>query len=151
MPITDDGIWLINISNEPIQAPDTVTIAGITVLRSDLKSKHEVLGYLAEHGENLTTLSECFSCYLEKYDNELFWHYPISDELHAGAYFVPVREGFLSIPYNSIDTESYEVLYLEDAKLLDEASIRLLWQDWTRFSADLQAAMQDMLNHLTRS
>lgn len=140
--IKEDGLWLLNISKEQDQKQDTVTIGGISILKKDLKSRDEVLNYLAQSDLNPMELNECLSYPQKKYGRQLFWHYPISDEIHAGAYFVPVLEGFLSIPY-----ENNEELLYDEAKMLDEQSLSLLYEDWTRFSANIQAVMQEMLTY----
>ena len=82
--------------------------------------------------------------YMEKYQNELCWHYPTTDELHLGTFLLLVKEGVLSLPFNEVDSVDYELFCLEDACLCDAASINLLIADWYCFDADLRHAMEGM-------
>lgn len=82
--------------------------------------------------------------YREKYQNELCWHYPTTDELHLGTFLLLVKEGVLSLPFNEVDSVDYELFCLEDACLCDAASINMLIADWYRFDADLRHAMEGM-------
>ena len=82
--------------------------------------------------------------YLGKYQNELCWYYPTTDELHLSTFLLLVKEGVLSLPFNEVDGVDYELFCLEDACLCDAASINLLIADWYRFDADLRHAMEGM-------
>ena len=77
--------------------------------------------------------------------------YPISDGNHMGTFFVPVKEGILSLPYDRVEREDYEVFTLEDACLCDATSMEVFLEDWDSFSGQLRQAMGNMawaLRHL---
>ena len=58
-----------------------------------------------------------------------------------GTFFVPVQEGILSLPYDRVEREDYEIFTLEDARLCDATSIL---EDWDSFSGQLRQAMENM-------
>ena len=103
-----------------------------------------MLDYLRENGASHTALMDICEEYREKYQNELCWHYPTTDELHLGTFLLLVKEGVLSLPFNEVDSVDYELFCLEDACLCDAASINMLIADWYRFDADLRHAMEGM-------
>ena len=103
-----------------------------------------MLDYLRENGASHTALMDICEEYREKYQNELCWHYPTTDELHLGTFLLLVKEGVLSLPFNEVDSVDYELFCLEDACLCDAASINLLIADWYCFDSDLRHAMEGM-------
>ena len=72
------------------------------------------------------------------------WRYPICDGIHAGAFILATKDGYLSLPYNSMDEEDYEILVLDDAVFHDPASLTTFLSNWEDFSADLTDAMREM-------
>jgi hypothetical protein len=84
--------------------------------------------------------------YSEEFGNELIWRYPISDGVNAGTIIVTVKEGFLSLPYNEMDSSEYELFELERSNLLDENELKQFISEWKIFSDDLSGALGDMLN-----
>ena len=96
---------------------------GITLDFSKLLSKDALLQYLEENGATDHTLADIRNRYESEFGNELMWRYPLSAGLHAGAFIIPVQEGFLSIPYDEMDAQEYELLTLEGAGLMDEDEI----------------------------
>ena len=109
-------------------------------IMNGMKTAHTVEEYRA-CGRALMDICEE---YLEKYQNELCWCYPTTDELHLGTFLLLVKEGVLSLPFNEVDSVDYELFCLEDACLCDAASINLLIADWYRFDSDLRHAMEGM-------
>ena len=71
--------------------------------------------YLKDNGSTDCTLSDIRLRYYAAYGNELCWRYPISDGIHAGAFILVTKDGYLSLPYNSMDEDEYEILMLDDA------------------------------------
>ena len=65
-----------------------------------------------------------------------------------GTFILVVKEGYLSIPYDSADEEDYEILTLEDAALHDVDSLTVFLQDWKSFADDLTDAMREMCSIL---
>ena len=121
-----------------------MTINGIQFDPAELMSKDELLTFLREHGESDRALSHIRDCQYEKYGNELIWRYPISDGWHLGTFIVPVKEGFISLPFDFIDREEFELLELNDSAMFNADEIQYFIDDWRSFSEDLLSAMTDM-------
>ena len=94
--------------------------------------------------EELASLEHDRLRYYAAHGNELCWRYPISDGIHAGAFILATKDGYLSLPYNSMDEEDYEILVLDDAVFHDLASLTTFLSDWEDFSADLTDALREM-------
>ncbi len=141
--VEDDALWLIGFVSAETQP---YTASGLLrKLNADaLMSAKEVLAYLKENGSTDCTLSDIRLRYYAAHGNELCWRYPISDGIHAGAFILVTKDGYLSLPYNSVDVEDYEILVSEDAVLHDAASLTTFLSDWETFSADLTDAMREM-------
>ena len=125
-----------------------MTISGIRINPQELMSKDELLEFLRDNGEDDRAFSKIRDSHYEEYDNELIWRYPISDGAHLGTYIVPVKEGFISLPFDAVDKEDYELLELAGATMLDTAEMQTLIDYWRSFSDDLTGAMADMLRIL---
>ncbi len=69
-----------------------------------------------------------------KYGVELIWRYPISEGASAGGFILPVREGILWIPYDTMMEDLGEVLILEDAQLLDAETCIAMADDFQSFA-----------------
>lgn len=142
--LTEDSLWILGLQEPPKDSVDFVKVGKKRFLLGALKSREEVLSYLREHGATHTVLADICEEYGSEYHNELCWHYPITDELHLGTFLLLVKEGVLSLPYNEADSVDGEQLCLEDARLCDAASMKLLISDWYRFDSDLRHAMEGM-------
>jgi len=125
-----------------------MTINGIQVDTSNLESKQDVLDALKEGSGCYVDLEEIRNRYYEAFGNELMWNYPISGDLGVGSCIVVVKEGFLSLPYNSVETDIYEMFQTEHAAMLDEETVCFLIDQWNSYSADLLSAITDMLRIL---
>ena len=123
-------------------------INGTEIDASKLITKDELLAHLRENGESDRALADIREQYQEAFGNELIWRYPISDGKHMGTFIVTVREGFISLPYDAIDREDYELLELDYAAMFDADAMRVFIDDWQSFSDDLMSAMTDMLRIL---
>ena len=55
-----------------------------------------------------------------------------------------MQEGILSLPYDRVEREDYEVFTLEDARLCDATSMEVFLEDWDSFSGQLRQAMENM-------
>lgn len=147
---TEEGLWLLDYCSCGAQRP-ALRLPGVWVNWKDLKSQRELLDYLVKHGPTHSSLMDFCEEYREKYHNDLCWPYPISDGKHMGTFFVPVKEGILSLPYDRVEREDYEVFTLEDACLCDATSMEVFLEDWDNFSGQLRQAMENMtwaLRHL---
>lgn len=141
--VEDDALWLIGFVSAETQP---YTVSGLLrKLNADaLMPAEDVLAYLKDNGSTDCTLSDIRLRYYAAHGNELCWRYPISDGIHAGAFILATKEGYLSLPYNSMDKEDYEILVPEDAVLHDLASLTTFLSDWESFSVDLTDAMREM-------
>ena len=141
--VEDDALWLIGFVSSETRP---YTVSGLLrALNPDtLMSAKEVLTYLKDNDSTDRTLSDIRLRYYAAHGNELCWRYPICDGIHAGAFILATKEGYLSLPYNSMDEEDYEILVLDDAVFHDPASLTTFLSDWEDFSADLTDAMREM-------
>lgn len=87
--------------------------------RVKLMSRDEVLAFLTENGEHEPSLAKIADQYETQLGFDPIWRYPLSDDMHEGAFIVPVKEGFMWLPYDEIDTEYYEILLPDEASMLD--------------------------------
>lgn len=141
--VEDDALWLIGFVSAETR-PYKVSGLLRRLSADALMSVKEVLSYLRENGSTDCALSDIRLRYYAAHGNELCWRYPISDGIHAGAFILVTKDGYLSLPYNSMDAEDYEILVPEDAVLHDAASLAAFQSDWEEFSADLTDAMREM-------
>ena len=112
--------------------------------KAKLFTKAEVLTLLENGGEDFTALAPVRDRYHEDFGNELIWNFPISDGANGGTFFVLVKEGVLSLPYDGVDTEVYEIFEPQYATLLDADAVQYCIGLWTSFSDDLLKAMEAM-------
>lgn len=141
--VDDDALWLIGFTSAKTN-PYTATGLLRNLNTSALLSKDEVLTHLVNNGGTDVALGDIRMQYYTAHKNELCWRYPISDGVHAGAFILVVKEGYLSLPYNSVDEEDYETLVLADAVLHNAESMSTFLSDWELFSTDLADAMREM-------
>ena len=141
--LAEDSFWVLGVRDTP-KTDDFIKIGSQRFPLGELKNRQEVLEHLRENGASHRALMDICGEYMEKYQNELCWYYPTTDELHLGTFLLLVKEGVLSLPFNEVDSVDYELFCLEDACLCDAASINLLIADWYRFDSDLRHAMEGM-------
>lgn len=124
-------------------------IGDLALNLEELRSRQELLDYLGENGPTHSALMDFCEEYRDKYGNELCWTYPISDGKHLGTFFVMVREGILSLPYDDADKVDYELFCVDDAVLCDDyADMEIFMDDWQLFHNDLMQAMTAMRDYL---
>jgi len=124
---------------------------GIQISRSKLMSKQELTDYFARFGQSDRILADIRDKYEAAFGNELIWRYPNSDGYHLGFFIVPVKEGFLALPYDEVDREDYEIMIVDDATLLDAESLKHYIDDWLSYTDDLIGAMRDMIRILKQN
>ena len=120
-------------------------LRNIDIDKSKLYSKDALIQLLNEDGGSYSGLYKIREYYQETFGNELVWHYPLSDGLHAGVMIVTVKEGFISLPYNRMDETEYEIYELDRASMFNEDALQCFIQDWMNFSDELLNALNDML------
>lgn len=113
-----------------------------------LLSREALIRVLEEWGGHDRAMSHV----REHYEGELgcdpIWRYPISLDTCNGGFLVPVKEGYLFIPYDEVDSEDYEILMLDEACLMDvESSVYMAGELQTYFgalSAELYEISRDL-------
>lgn len=123
-------------------------IRGIDIDPSKLLSRQELLTFLHNEGGDDCGLSKIRERYQQEFGNELMWRFPYSDGKHNGLIIIPVREGFMSLPYDFMDNEVYEIFELEETAMFDVPSLLDFIQDYIDISHDLMGAMVDMVRCL---
>lgn len=108
-----------------------------------LLSKDELLEELKSGGETDRAMASIRHYEEEIADQELMWWYPISLGGYAGAFIVPVKEGFLCVPYDEMDREEGELLLLHDAELLSAGTLETLASSFRSYADSLCAALEE--------
>jgi len=121
-----------------------MTINGIQIDPDKLMSKADLLSYLRNNGADYHALSDIRDNQHSGFDAEIVWHNPISDGMNLGTFIVPVKEGFISLPYDAVDKHDGELLELGEAAMFDADTMQGLIDDLRSFSDDLISAMTDM-------
>ena len=119
-------------------------INGIEIDETKLISKQDLIDFLNKTDASDHALMKIREQYQDLFGNELIWRYPISDGAHTGVIIAVVKEGFISLPYDSIDEKGYELFRMNDIAMFDEDSLEIFIDDWKMFSDDLLAALSDM-------
>lgn len=121
-----------------------ITYMGERIERKQLFSKDHIISLLRNEGSHFTTLESVRGYYGKKFGNELYWSYPLCDGLHNGAGILPVQEGFLWLPYDEVDTETYEQYILEHACLLTAEEASTLVKELRAYAEEVCAALEDI-------
>lgn len=140
---TEEGLWLLDYQEFPGEGPREpgLSLPGAYIPVSRLSAQRELLDYLESHGSTYSDLMNFCDRYLEDFHNSLCWCYPISDGVHMGTYLVPVREGVLSLPYDQVDPEDFEILCLEDSGLCNRQALSCYLYEWHTYSESLCQAL----------
>jgi len=118
---------------------------GVNVDPEMLYTKDCLLEMLKEGGGTDRALAEFRDKNRNTFGQELIWRYPISDGFNAGTFLLPVQEGFLSIPFNEMTADDYEILDLDEARLMTAEELQYLFENWVDFSAGLTIVLREML------
>lgn len=143
---TEEALWLLDYRNNPGKGPQepVLFLPNAYIPVSRLCHQKELLNYLDSHGRTYSDLMNFCDRYLEDFHNSLCWCYPISDGNHMGRYLVPVREGVLSLPYDQVDPEDFEILCLEDSRLCSGKELSCYLNDWNTYSESLCQALYNL-------
>lgn len=117
---------------------------GLEIEQSELYGMDELLGMLDKYGGFDSTLDEVRSTYTERFGNQLIWKYPFSDSMRGGGTIIPVREGFLFLPYNSVFERGGARYQLSGAALLSVEDIHTLQKECGTYMKGLLDALGDM-------
>ena len=143
---TEEALWLLDYQESPGEGPREpgLFLPGAYIPVSRLSTQRELLDYLDCHGNTYSDLMNFCDRYLEDFRNSLCWCYPISDGVHMGTYLVPVREGILSLPYDQVDPEDFEILCLEDSGLCNRQALSCYLNEWHTYSENLCQALYSL-------
>ncbi len=118
--------------------------------REKLLPKDELIAYLDKWGANDRALSDIREQYTELLGDDPFWRYPISECEHAGGIIVPVKEGFLWLPYNEMDEDDYEIYLTKDAHLLGAEACEVLAKEFQSYATALCDVLRFMATELAQ-
>lgn len=116
---------------------------GIQLTCEKLLSKDALLCRLEGANANYSGLEEIRDEYSDVFGKDVVWNYPLDDDLHTGFMFIPVKEGFLSLPYNEVRKGTFEEFLLEEAKLFDLESLEGAIDSWNQYSEGLLQALTE--------
>lgn len=119
-------------------------IGGKKYPRSQLATKAEVLDQLSQAGASFAALEPIRERYMELHGNDLCWSYPVYMYNHLGCVLMPVQEGILYLPYNSLDHETYEQFDPECAKLLTVGTAQKIKESLLSQVSELHAVLIDV-------
>ena len=94
-----------------------------------LLSKNEILICLDMNGRNERALTLIRDRNEDMFGADLMCHIPISDGSCLGIFLVPVKEGFLVLPYDAVDQYQGELITIKEAQLLDRGDLHFLLKD----------------------
>ena len=117
---------------------------GLEINRNSLYRKDELVAILDKYGALDSTLDKVRNTYTERFGNQLIWKYPFSDTMQGGGAIIPVREGFLFLPYNCVFEYGGARYQLRGAELLHADNIRTLQNECRAYMEGLLAVLSDM-------
>lgn len=109
-----------------------------------LATMAEVLELLSEGGATFTALEPVRNSYTDLPGDELCWSYPFCADGHMGCVLLPVREGILLLPYDSVDRETYEQFDIKAIRLLSEDEVRPLMDALLTQTLELYGVLADI-------
>ena len=150
LSFSDCGLWLVGVNPEvvnlPEMNPDTIYVEDCFVDTTKLISKDELMKYLEDTDGMGSDLDEICQKNLLEFDTKLYWHCPLPSKHHEGYYFVLVREGVLSLPYNHVYDRDEE-LALGDARLFDSREIFRVKCEWDDFGYTTSRILDSLARH----
>ena len=111
---------------------------------AQLYTQQEVLDILEEGGGTDRALVEIRDNYEGKFGDDLVWRYPIMVGFALGAVLIQVREGILSIAYDAMDPEEYELYDLKNQLLLSADDLKTMKSEWDSYAKGLSSALKNM-------
>lgn len=114
--------------------------------QSKLMPMAEVVSYLKTHGERYGSLSDLRGRYEEEFGQDLVWNYLDCGYYYPGFFLMPVREGFLGIPYDAVSFDGFETLVADEVFLLSARELQTLLNDYRAYARGLMAALEDMIS-----
>lgn len=138
-----DGFIIKNEDATPSDEKALLAYMGLQLDREQLMSKEDLIAYLNENGMSDRGIGGLRELQYAQYNKEIIWRYPLCDGNALGGYIFPVKEGFLWIPYDEVESDRGELLVMEDAELLGADGLKSLREDFASYSADLCSALKE--------
>lgn len=139
------GVDHIRRLDTPVQnEASALSYMGVQVAPNALHSQAELMELLQSYGPFGQTLDKVRTKYLEQFGQDLIWTYPFSDDMTGGSMIIPVREGFLHIPYRSVVKQLGAQLDLDGAELLSLDAVHTLQTECEAYTSGLLQALKDM-------
>lgn len=142
---TEDALWLVGCKRN-----ESIRIGTSTVYLDMLKGKDELIDFMISHGCDHRAIHHFTVDYKSKYQSQLFWDVPYSNDWHLGAYFVLVKEGVLMLPYDDADKISKAKFHPEDATLVDFETVYKYRHDFRTFTENIDCALQTLCDFLRK-
>lgn len=130
------------------QADEMIRYMGLHIPRYDLPSMCDVIKHLELHGAFDSTLDCYCNAFLDQFGQDLIWKYPFSHDMRYGAAIIPVREGFLYLPYVEVMASLGARYDLRAVELLTEGAANMLLEKASSYVDGLCAALRDMIRCL---
>ena len=118
---------------------------GHQIDKTKLMTKDEFIDYLKTYGEDYSSVSEIRTRYEEALGFDPVWNYQHCSDCFPGFFIVPVQEGFLSLPYDSVESDDFEVVVADNAELLSSEDLQTLLGLYRSYAEDLMSAMEEMI------
>jgi len=119
--------------------------------KTKLMSKAQVLMFLEENGEHEPSLAKLSDIYDALFGIDPIWRYPLSDDMHSGAFIIPVQEGYLWLPYDEVDHEYYEILLPGATTMLDAECCSRFAKTLCGYAADLYSVLSTIHGEIAPS
>lgn len=121
---------------------------GKLISKAELFTQEYIIRVLETGSACFTDLEQIRATYMDKLGLDPCWTYPLGVGAHHGLVILPVREGFLSLPFTDTDEVTYEQFDLDAAELLDTAAVETLLREVHAYTDGLCAALEDMRSAL---
>ena len=118
---------------------------GLDIDKSKLMTMAEVIDYLQTHGENYSVFSELRDRYEEEFGNNLVWNYQNCADYFPGCFLMPVQEGILSVPYDEVEVDEFEIIATDSIELLSAEELRERLDRYRSYAEGLMSAMEEMI------
>lgn len=151
--IHEDGLWLIGINEKCITLPEinpNILLIDNCVVDTTMLISKDILMQKLEDSEGMCSdLSRICEENVVRFGNELYWHCPLPDSEHSGYYFVLVKEGVLTIPYNYV-YDLNEELAEGDASLCTWHEMIDFQRNWNEYADYTAHILDTMANYLRK-
>lgn len=123
---------------------DIIRFMDLDIDTDKLPTQETVMSILHTYGETFGSLDLVNEEVYRQFGKDLIWRYPLCDGKNAGGIIIPVREGFLWLPYDEMDSVDYELLLTSEVRLLDADTCTFLIDALRSYVDGLCAALSDI-------